>query len=117
MAAAPGKSGAAAAPPRLRLDKWLWQARFFKSRSLAHALIAEGNVRVNGTRITRPSREVTPGDVLTFAQGDTIRVIRILALGQRRGPTSEAVALYADLDARPQTQTDPAQSGLNDPPA
>ena len=98
MAAAPGKSGAAAAP-RLRLDKWLWQARFVKSRSLGTALICDGFVRVNGIRVTRPSRDVTPGDVLTFPQGAQIRLIRILALGLRRGPAEEAEALYADLDA------------------
>ncbi|OZA08847.1 MAG: hypothetical protein B7Y02_12255 [Rhodobacterales bacterium 17-64-5] len=62
-------------------------------------------------RATRPSREVRMGDVLTFPQGSQIRLIRILALGQRRGPASEAEALYTDLDAG-----QPPQTGLNDPP-
>lgn len=84
---------------KLRLDKWLWQARFFKSRGLAAEVIEAGSVRVNGTRITRPGRDVTEGDTLTFPQGDRIRVVRILALGQRRGPAPEAQALYIDLDA------------------
>jgi len=84
---------------KLRLDKWLWQARFFKSRGLAAEVIEAGSVRVNGTRITRPGRDVTEGDTLTFPQGDRIRVVRILALGQRRGPAPEAQALYLDLDA------------------
>jgi len=110
LAAAPGKSGAAA-PPRLRLDKWLWQARFFKSRSLANVAVSEGQVRVNGIRATRPSREVTPGDVLTFPLGTQIRVIRILSLGQRRGPASEAEALYVDLEPQGGPQSD-----LNHPP-
>ena len=110
MAAGSGKSKPAAAP-RLRLDKWLWQARFVKSRSLATALIAEGYVRVNGVRVTRPSRDVSPGDVLTLPQGAQIRLIRILAVGQRRGPAGEAQALYVDLDAAPEPQT-----ALNDPP-
>ena len=85
----------------MRLDKWLWQARFFKSRSLAAGMIEEGHVRVNGTRISRPGRDVTLGDTLTFPQANRIRVVRILALGQRRGPASEAQALYLDLDPNP----------------
>ncbi len=82
----------------MRLDKWLWQARFFKSRSIAAEMIEDGHVRVNGTRISRPGRDVAQGDTLTFPQGNRIRVIRILALGLRRGPAAEAQALYLDLD-------------------
>lgn len=85
----------------LRLDKWLWQARFFKSRALAAGLIAAGSVRVNGTRISRPGRDINAGDVLTFPQGPRIRVIRILALGLRRGPVPEAQTLFLDLDPGP----------------
>ena len=85
----------------MRLDKWLWQARFFKSRGLAAELIEAGSVRVNGTRVSRPGRDVTPGDTLTFPQGARIRLVRILALGLRRGPATEAQALYLDLDPRP----------------
>jgi ribosome-associated heat shock protein Hsp15 len=97
-----GPSGKAdpAAAPKLRLDKWLWQARFFKSRGLAVEAIETGSVRVNGTRISRPGRDVTPGDTLTFPQGNRIRVVRVIALGQRRGPAPEAQALYLDLDPR-----------------
>lgn len=84
---------------RLRLDKWLWQARFFKSRSLAAEVIEAGSVRVNGTRVSRPGRDVGEGDTLTFPQGGRIRVVRVLALGLRRGPAPEAQALYLDLDA------------------
>jgi len=84
---------------KLRLDKWLWQARFFKSRGLAAEVIEAGSVRVNGTRITRPGRDIAEGDTLTFPQGGRIRVVRILALGQRRGPAPEAQALYLDLNA------------------
>ena len=97
MAGPSGKPDPAAAQ-RLRLDKWLWQARFFKSRSLAAEMIAEGHVRVNGTRISRPARDIAQGDTLTFPQADRIRVVRILALGLRRGPATEAQALYLDLD-------------------
>ena len=96
----PGPSGKAnpTAAPKLRLDKWLWQARFCKSRSLAAELIEAGSVRVNGTRITRPGRDVGAGDTLTFPQGAGIRLIRVLAIGVRRGPATEAQALYLDLD-------------------
>ncbi len=81
---------------KLRLDKWLWQARFFKTRSLAARQISEGRVRVNSERITKTSFGVAPGDVLTFAQGRVIRVVEIAALGTRRGPAPEAQALYHD---------------------
>ena len=97
MAGPSGKPDPAAAQ-RLRLDKWLWQARFFKSRSLAAELIEAGSVRVNGTRVSRPGRDVMEGDTLTFPQGNRIRVIRITALGLRRGPATEAQGLYLDLD-------------------
>lgn len=81
----------------LRLDKWLWQARFVKSRSLAAKLIETAGIRVNGQRIAKPAYGVGPGDVLTFALGTRVVVARILALGTRRGPAPEARALYEDL--------------------
>ena len=84
-------------PEKLRVDKWLWHARFFKTRSLAASLVKTGAVRINGTVTHKPSSTVSPEDVLTFAQGDHIRVIRIEALGERRGPAPEAQALYTDL--------------------
>lgn len=86
----------------IRLDKWLWQARFLKSRSLAAALVTEGRVRVNGERAVKPARLIAPGDVLTFAQAGRIRVVRVLATGERRGPATEAQTLYADLDLSPE---------------
>ncbi len=101
MAGPSGKSNPSALP-KLRLDKWLWQARFVKTRALASALIEAGSVRVNGTRVTRPGRDVAEGDVLTFPQGPQIRVVRILSLGNRRGPAPEAQELYSDLDTGPQ---------------
>ena len=97
--AGPGGKAGPAQRPTLRLDKWLWQARFFKSRTLAADVVEEGHVRVNGQRTAKPGYGVGEGDVLTFAQGSRIRVIRILALGVRRGPATEAQALYLDLDA------------------
>nr|BAP28501.1 putative heat shock protein [uncultured bacterium] len=82
----------------LRLDKWLWFARFVKSRSLASRLVEEGRMRVNNVPTAKAHYAVRPGDVLTFALGPHIRVIRVVALGQRRGPAVEAQQLYVDLD-------------------
>lgn len=82
--------------PSLRVDKWLWWARFFKTRSLAARVVA-GGIRVNGTRTDKARTAIRPGDTLTFAQGRTVRVIKVIALGHRRGPAPEAAALYEDL--------------------
>ena len=81
----------------LRLDKWFWYARFIKSRSLATKLCNSGKVRVNGSLINKAHQSVAPGDVLTFPVGPNIRVIKIIKLGNRRGPAKEAQALYEDL--------------------
>lgn len=83
--------------PSLRLDKWLWYARFFKTRAIATRVIAGGRFRLDGEVMSKPHRAAIPGQVLTFMQGERVRVIRIVALGTRRGPASEAVALYEDL--------------------
>jgi ribosome-associated heat shock protein Hsp15 len=85
----------------LRVDKWLWYARFFKSRSLAAKHVQAGDIRVNRQRISKASAVLRVGDVLTFAQGDAIRVVEVAALGERRGPAPEARALYHDLTAPP----------------
>ena len=87
----------AEAETRIRLDKWLWHARFFKTRGVA-ARVISGGVRVNGRVVAKPAALVGPGDVLTFSQARTVRVIRIVAPGVRRGPAPEAQALYEDLD-------------------
>jgi len=93
--------------PKLRLDKWLWQARFFKTRSLAAKQVSGGHVRVNGTRAGKPAHSISPGDVLTFVQAREIRVVEIVALGERRGPAPEAQALYIDRTEKPQTPEEP----------
>ncbi|XDA96872.1 RNA-binding S4 domain-containing protein [Sulfitobacter sp. LCG007] len=80
-----------------RLDKWLWQGRFFKTRTLAANLVIGGRIRINGRHVTKPGTLVGPGDVLTFAQGNAIRVIRVEGIGERRGPAAEARELYSDL--------------------
>tara|TARA_Y100000766_G_scaffold278094_1_gene284402 strand:+ start:491 stop:874 length:384 start_codon:yes stop_codon:yes gene_type:complete len=95
--------------PRIRVDKWLWHARFFKSRTLAAKLAGSGKLRVNREIVRKPGSTVTPGDVLTFAKGRDIRVIEIVALGERRGPASEAQTLYRDLSPlQPKIKTPPA---------
>ena len=81
----------------LRLDKWLWHARFLKSRTLASKLCQSGKVRVNGATVKKAHVPVRPGDVLTFPLGPHIRLIKILKLGVRRGPAKEAQLLYNDL--------------------
>jgi ribosome-associated heat shock protein Hsp15 len=82
----------------LRVDKWLWQARFCKSRTLATRLCVQGGVRLNGRPINRAHHAVRPGDVLTFPKDSQIRVIKVMALGLRRGPADEARTLYEDLE-------------------
>lgn len=99
--AGPGAKPAPDTRPRLRLDKWLWQARFFKSRALSAEVIESGHCRVNGQRTRKPGHGACIGDVLTFVQGQQVRVIKVLALGLRRGPAAEAQALYLDLDPQP----------------
>ncbi|MDH2325607.1 RNA-binding S4 domain-containing protein [Cereibacter sp. SYSU M97828] len=81
----------------MRLDKWLVQARFCKTRTVAADLVESGHVRINGQKTRKPAQTVGDGDTLTFPQGGRIRVIRILDLPIRRGPASEAQALYDDL--------------------
>lgn len=87
-----------------RIDKWLWFARFLKSRSLATTLAASGKLRVNGTVIAKAHQQVKAGDVLTFPLGPHIRVIKVLAPGSRRGPAPEARTLYEDLQPPPARQ-------------
>ena len=105
---------------KLRLDKWLWHGRFFKTRSLAASVVSQHGVRVNGTRTLKRSHMVVAGDVLTFAQGSNVRVIRIEALGTRRGPAPEAQTLYTDLSPPEPAQKDitpenPAYEGKGRP--
>jgi ribosome-associated heat shock protein Hsp15 len=90
----------------LRLDKWLWYARFCKSRSLATKLCRAGHVRLNRKVVEKPHALVRKGDVLTFPQGERVRVIEVLELGVRRGPAAEAQSLYADR--APKAQPDAA---------
>lgn len=100
-----------------RLDKWLWCARFFKTRALAANACNEGRLRLGGRVIQKAHHSVKAGDVLTFPLGPHIRVIRILALGLRRGPAPEARTLYEDLAPPPAraagSHATPATMGQN----
>lgn len=85
----------------IRLDKWLWQARFFKSRSISAKAVTGGHVRVNGKKTLKSSHAVKVGDTLEFLQADRLRIAKIAGLGKRRGPASEAALLYEDLTPEP----------------
>lgn len=93
----------------LRLDKWLWYARFCKSRTLAAKLCASGRIHLDGAIVQKPHHQVRTGNVLTFPLGPHVRVIKILALGSRRGPAPEARLLYEDLQP-------PDPSAAREPP-
>lgn len=100
--------------PDLRLDKWLWYARFFKSRSTASRLCAASRLRIDGTLINKAHYKIKLGNVLTFPQGRLIRVVKVLALATRRGPAPEARLLYEDLTP-PSSAADPASAAAPAP--
>lgn len=101
--------------PSIRIDKWLWYARFLKTRSLASKFAEAGRIRQRrdsaaedeSVRVTKPNHIVHPGDVLTFPLGRHIRVIKVLQIGVRRGPAPEARELYEDLAPLDQTPSEP----------
>ncbi|MDZ4737248.1 MAG: RNA-binding S4 domain-containing protein [Rhodospirillaceae bacterium] len=93
----PEKAAAPDSAPSLRLDKWLWHARVFKTRSLATRFCGEGRIRIGGRVVDKAHYAVRPGDVLTFAHGHDVKVLKVVALGTRRGPAPEARTLYEDL--------------------
>ena len=85
-----------------RIDVWLWHARFFKTRSLAARFVEEGRVRLTAqgreARVEKSARSIRPGDDLVFALGGRVLAVRVVALGERRGPAAEARGLYATID-------------------
>ena len=83
--------------PSIRLDKWLWHARFFKSRSMTGKICGSGRIRVDSTSVEKAHYGVRIGQVVTFPQAHRIRVVKVLELGTRRGPAPEARLLYEDL--------------------
>ena len=86
---------------RQRIDKWLWHARVVRTRAAAAALAVSGHVRVNGQRIDLASRAVRLGDVVTVALDRTVRVLKVAAFAERRGPAASAHVLAEDLTPAP----------------
>ena len=78
----------------MRLDKWLWHARIYRTRTLASDMVGRGKVRLNTCLVKKPAATVGQGDVLTLVQGRDVKVLRITGLPDRRGPASEAVTFY-----------------------
>lgn len=102
---------------KIRLDKWLWHARFYKTRSLASKVCKGGKIRINGQHAVKASSTVKAGDVLTFTKGTDVKVIKVLAPGERRGPATEAQTLYEDLSPpKPKAEKSlkPAAAGKRD---
>lgn len=102
---------------RIRLDKWLWAARFFKTRSLAAEAISGGKITVNGER-AKPAKPVKPGDEIRVQLGQFQHVVMVRGLSERRGPASAAQTLYEETEesraarARLAEQLRMAPSGL-----
>ncbi|MEX1166855.1 MAG: RNA-binding S4 domain-containing protein [Hydrogenophaga sp.] len=80
---------------KVRLDKWLWAARFYKTRSLSAEEIDKGRVRVNGAA-AKPAREVRIGDCIEMRTGSVVRTVHVLALSGVRGPATAAALLFAE---------------------
>lgn len=99
-----------------RIDKWLWYARFFKTRSLATKFVASGHLRLTrddkNARIEKPGFTIKPGDTLSFMIGQQVKIIHILHIGHRRGPAPEAQALYEDQSPPPPAKPDKIKTGL-----
>jgi len=89
-----------AAVEEVRIDKWLWAARFFKSRTLAAAACTGGKVGLND-QSAKPSKVVRAGDLLKITLPRAKRVVRVVALSDRRGPGADAALLYEDLTPAP----------------
>jgi ribosome-associated heat shock protein Hsp15 len=86
---------------RIRIDKWLWHARFYRTRALAQSAADSGLIRLNGARIEKSSATIAPGDVLTLPRGPGVMAVRVTGLAARRGPADDARALYEVLPETP----------------
>lgn len=102
---------------RMRLDKWLWAARFFKTRSLAAQAIEHGRVKVDGVRV-KPAREIRPGDRVELVIGESEWLLTVHALSMRRGPAPVAQTLYEeDAESRLRRERRRAERRLTEHPA
>lgn len=105
------------AAPATRIDKWLWAARAYKTRSMAAQACDGGRVTVNDVG-AKPHKQVRPGDVVDFRNGPSARRWRVLAIAERRGPASVAQTLYEDLTPPPPPRPEAAQAGrFMEPPS
>ena len=93
---------------RQRIDKWLWHARVVRTRSAVAALSDSGLVRINGARIETSSRPVRPGDVVTIALDRSVRILKVIGYGERRGSAEIARTLYEDLTPPPAPPKEPS---------
>ncbi len=82
----------------LRIDKWLWHARFCRTRKLAQIVASKGQVRVNGHRVEKAGARIRMGDIMTLVSGRQVMVIRVLGLGEKRGPAEMARTLYEIIE-------------------
>ena len=113
MTGAPDRTGNEAAAQRI--DKWLWHARFARTRSDAQRLAVSGHVRINREKVSAASRLVRPGDVLTLALSSGVRVVRVAAIADRRGGAEAARRLYQRQEEKaPQAETAPTEWDSND---
>ena len=87
--------GRQAEPARVRIDRWLWAARFFKTRSLAKAAVEGGRAHVNGARV-KAARSIRPGDTVTVSRGREEREVVVTGVAERRGSASDAAKLYEE---------------------
>lgn len=96
--AEPDHESDAPAAPRIRIDKWLWAARFYRTRTLAVAAVESGQVRVNGER-AKPARSVHVGETVDIRKNSIAWVVEVTALADRRGSATDAAGLYRETDA------------------
>ncbi|AGT08438.1 RNA-binding S4 domain-containing protein [Paracoccus aminophilus] len=82
----------------IRLDRWLHHARLFRTRTLASEAISGGGIRLNSQPCRKPAQTVRPGDLVTVAAHGKVRTLRVLDLGERRGPAVQAAGLYEEID-------------------
>ena len=97
----------------MRLDRYLFFIRLLKSRTLAQALIQQGNVRIDGKRVAKTSEEVRVGSVIALPLRGNVRVLRVLALPSRRGPASEARTCYEELEEATDSANVSQQGGVD----